>query len=752
MPQAATPVATYRLQLREGVDLDRARALLPWLGRLGVSHLYLAPPFHAASGSTHGYDVIDPTCIDPALGGEAAFRRLSEAAQLCGIGIVVDIVPNHMAFTPENPFLADVLRFGRDSRHAAVFDIDWERGPIHFPVLDGTPAQLLADGQIALAGAPGDPRLRVYDRTYPLRPTDLATDLAAAGGPLDARTLDALLGEQHWSLGHWRTSADRIVHRRFFNITDLIGVRQEDPEVFALTHRWIVEQVAAGRVQGLRVDHIDGLARPGGYLHHLREAVGDIPVWIEKIVKPAETIPASWPIEGMSGYEFMGPLTRLLTNPQGLAAMREAAAGAVPASTAQEVRKVRRELLDEVFSPELRRVTDAAMAALAADEGARPALAEAIARLATAWPVYRSYAADLCPLSALVADAVGADAVDEGGPGSPLGLLRAPDDPLARAFAARFEQLTGALTAKSEEDTVFFRSVAFLPLCEVGSEPGLDAIDPEPFATAMAVRAEETPLALTALSTHDTKRSADARAVLIALSHFPQLAQDLYRMARERARDAGLPERWGIYAVQTALMLRGQAGVDERIAAHIGKAMREAKDLSRHEAPDEAIEARVAALASTLHREMSEGTAMAAPVAAAFDAATETIVLAQVALQLTAPGIPDIYQGTEGLAPALTDPDNRRPVDWPALKAMGDSDAGLSAGLSARKLALTHRLLACRRAAPALWARGSYRLVAKDEVLMVEREWGGDRSSWEIPLVTDLQTRQVPASMATPRA
>ncbi|WP_404477203.1 malto-oligosyltrehalose synthase [Novosphingobium sp. BL-52-GroH] len=742
MPQAATPVATYRLQLREGVDLDRARALLPWLGRLGVSHLYLAPPFHAASGSTHGYDVIDPTCIDPVLGGEAAFRRLSEAAQLCGIGIVVDIVPNHMAFTPENPFLADVLRHGRDSRHAAVFDIDWERGPIHFPVLDGTPAQLLADGQIALAGDPADPRLRVYDRTYPLRPSDLATDLAAAGGPLDARTLDALLGEQHWSLGHWRTSADRIVHRRFFNITDLIGVRQEDPEVFALTHRWIIEQVAAGRVQGLRVDHIDGLARPGGYLHQLREAVGDIPVWIEKIVKPAETIPASWPIEGMSGYEFMGPLTRLLTDPQGLAAMREAAAGAVPSSTAQEVRKVRRELLDEVFAPELRRVTDAAMTALAADEGARPALAEAIARLAMAWPVYRSYAADLCPLSALVADAVG-----EAGPGSALGLLRAPDDPLARTFAARFEQLTGALTAKSEEDTVFFRSVAFLPLCEVGSEPDLDAIDPERFAAAMAARADETPLALTALSTHDTKRSADARAVLIALSHFPQLAQGLYRTARERARDAGLPERWGIYAVQTALMLRGQSGADKRIAAHIGKAMREAKDLSRHEAPDEAIEARVAALASTLHREIAEGTAMAAPVAAAFDAATETIVLAQVALQLTAPGVPDIYQGTEGLAPALTDPDNRRPVDWPALEAMGGSDAGLSV----RKLALTRRLLACRQAAPALWARGSYRLVARDGALMVEREWRGETSSWEIPLVSHSLERQLSEHGDTPR-
>ncbi|EJL35002.1 malto-oligosyltrehalose synthase [Novosphingobium sp. AP12] len=717
MPPAL--VATYRLQLRCGVDLDRARDLLPWLGELGVSHLYLAPPFHAASGSTHGYDVIDPTRIDPAIGGDAAFERLSEAAQSAGIGIVLDIVPNHMAFTPENPWLADVLRHGRESQYAPVFDIDWDRikagERIHFLVLDGTPAQLLADGQITIAGTADAPKLNVYDRQYPLRHSELSDYLSGVSRTLDVATLDTLLDEQHWSLGDWRGDAALVTHRRFFNITDLIGVRQEEPEVFALTHSWILAQVAAGRIQGLRVDHVDGLARPGGYMRWLREAVGDLPVWIEKIVKPGEAMPASWPVDGMSGYEFMGPVIRLLTAPTGLAAMREAAKGAVPPSTAQEVRKVRHELLEQVFVPELARVTDAAMAALAATEDTRPALSETVARLATVWPVYRSYAADLAPLTPLVADAV---AGSEAPAGALLDLLRSPDDPLARAFAARFEQLTGALTAKSEEDTVFFRSVAYLPFCEVGSEPDLEPLDAAGFAAILSARAAQSPLALDALSTHDTKRSADARAVLVALSHFPEVAEALYRDAREQARSAGLPERWGLYALQTALMMRGQDEANVRIAAHIAKAMREAKDLSRHEAPDEEAEGAVTALAQTLHSQVS------GQVAPQFDEAVETIVLAQVALQLTAPGIPDIYQGTEGLAVALTDPDNRRPVPWDDFPQIGG-----------RKLALTRDLLARRRAAPDLFARGSYRLTDRGDALLVEREWQGETFAFEIPLV-----------------
>ncbi|MFT4054948.1 MAG: malto-oligosyltrehalose synthase [Novosphingobium sp.] len=727
MPQAIPLVATYRLQLRDGVDFDRARALLPWLGSLGISHLYLSPPFHAAAGSTHGYDVIDPTRIDPALGGEEAFERLSQAAALAGIGIVIDIVPNHMAFTPDNPWLADVLRHGRASVHAGVFDIDWDAGRLHFPVLNGTVADLLAGGHAALAGNGEDLRLRIYDRDYPLRLTELSRYLCGVTRTLDTATLETLLAEQHWSLGDWRASADSIVHRRFFNITDLIGVRQEDPEVFALTHRWIIDQVKAGRIQGLRIDHIDGLARPGAYLRTLREAVGDIPIWVEKIVKPHEEIPQGWQTEGMSGYEFMTPLTRLLVKPNGLVAVREASQGAIPADYGQEVRKVRRELLDQVFSPELRRVAKTAMAALALGDDALPHISEAICRLATAWPVYRSYTADLTPLSPLVMQAIDAAA------GEPMvtrliGLLHAPDDPPARSFAARFEQLTGALTAKSEEDTVFFRSIAFLPLCEVGAEPELGAIDETAFASAMSNRAEDTPFALNALSTHDTKRSADARAVLLALSYFPDLARNLYAAARTRADEAGMPEQWALYALQTALMLRAEPEDEARIAAHVAKAMREGKDLSRHEAPDEAAEAAVTGLCHMLHRELTDGDLLPARLRGEFEAAIEMLVLAQAALQLTAPGIPDIYQGSEGLAIRLTDPDNRRPVDWNAL------EHGAASSLAISKLQLTRTLLSQRRDRPDLFTRGAYELRADEDAWLVERTLQGQSFSLRIPM------------------
>lgn len=692
-------IATYRLQLRGGVGLEQARALLPWLVELGVSHLYLSPLFRAASGSTHGYDVIDPNAVDPVLGGEAAFVALCDAARAAGIGVVLDIVPNHMAFTPENPWIADIMRHGRGSQFARVFDIDWDKGPLHFPVLDGMVEDVLDAGEIAVTGTVQDPALAIYGQPYPLRETPLARRLVEEGG-LDAPTLAALLSEQWWSVGDWRETAEAIIHRRFFNITSLIGVLQEDAGVFSLTHRWITEQVRAGRIQGLRVDHIDGLARPGGYLRRLRDAVGSVPVWVEKIVKEHEEIPAAWPIEGMSGYEFMAPVTQLLTSAPGLSAMREAAAGAVPADTLAEVRAVRSVLLSGALSPELRRVTEAAMSALAAPRSQGSRLAGAVAGLALAWPVYRSYSADGLPLDPAL------EALRDDLTGPLLDLLGAANgSDAARNFAARFEQLTGALTAKSEEDTVFFRAVSYLPFCEVGGEPDLAPIGTATFARRMQARAERTPLALDALSTHDTKRSADARAAVIALARFPDLARTFYEDARSRAAQDGLPEGWGIYAVQTALAMRGVPDAERRITDHMAKAVREAKDLSRHEAPDEDAESRAAALCTALLRDLENPAYWPEAAEPAYRAARERAILAQSAFQLTAPGIPDIYQGTEWTAVALTDPDNRRAIDWD-----GGGDGGTQDDLSARKLALTRQLLAERKADPELFARGSYAL------------------------------------------
>ncbi len=730
-------IATYRVQLRNGVGLADVQAQIPRLKELGISHIYLSPVFQAADGSTHGYDVIDPDMVDPVIGGDEGFVALADAAREAGLGIVLDIVPNHMAFTPENPYLADVLLQGRESIYAPMFAIDWEEGPLHFPILDGKPADLLADGHIGLAGSAQAPMLRVYDRHFPLR---LSADQRIDwDDELDADGLARLLAEQHWSIGDWRDES-QIRHRRFFNISSLIGVRQEDPNVFALTHRWIIEQVRAGRVQGLRVDHIDGLAQPAAYLHRLRKAVGVTPIWVEKIVKQDEALPIGWPVQGMSGYELMTPITRFLTCAEGLSTMRYGAETAVPSNVAAEVRAVRAELLASTFAPELDRVTRSAMRALAGDasDGKRSnsaAIRAAIAQLAMHWPVYRSYVADglpLTPRQKAAFETVKQDRMPSEALASISYLLSAPDDRPARIFAARFEQLTGALTAKSEEDTVFFRAVSFLPLCEVGSEPELDSLSMQAFAEIMQARADEMPVALSTLSTHDTKRSADARAAIIALSYLPDIAASLYRAAKDEARCRALPERWGIYALQTALIMRNADEAEQRIRDHIAKAMREAKDLSRHEDPDETIEAEVAALCLTLRKQLlSVGTLWTADDAALFGKAHELVILAQVALQLSAPGIPDIYQGSECLAVDLTDPDNRRRIDWHALSCRL-SDSG--SDVQKQKLDLTKDLLKKRRESPDLFAFGSYAVEERDGEWLVQRRWQDQSSTIAIDI------------------
>lgn len=711
-------IATYRLQLRSGVDLVEARGLLPRLVELGVSHLYLSPLFRAGEGSTHGYDVIDPNEVDPALGGEAAFVALADAAREAGIGIVLDIVPNHMAFTPDNPFIADVMRHGQDSRFADVFDLDWDLGPLHFPFIDGSLEDRLAAGEVALSTS-GD-ALCIQDVCYPLRPTPLARELA--GHKPDGPSLSALMEQQVWSVGDWRTTAGAIIHRRFFNISGLVGVRQEDPKVFALTHRWIIEQTRARRIQGVRIDHIDGLARPACYLHRLREALGDIPIWVEKIVKDGETIPASWPVEGMSGYEFLAPVTRLLTDPGGLDALRTASSGAVPADTGAEVQRVRRELLATSLDPELRRVRTAALAALGCGSGAEAAVSRALTELAAHWPVYRSYTADGYLPNA---DMEALRLVDPKA-GWLLDLLHAgADEPGAASFAARFEQLTGALTAKSEEDTVFFRAVSYLPFCEVGIGPECDEIDTGRFAQTMQERARTHPLALSTLSTHDTKRSADARAAIAALSHVPEMIGPFTHRAMRRAQEIDLPKRWGIYAVQSALALRGEPEAEARLCAHIAKAMREAKDISSHEAPDDEAERRGGELAAEMLRMVEGSEAWPGGTLARYERMFEQVVLAQVILHITAPGIPDVYQGTERLALSLTDPDNRRPVD-------GSSEDAAEGSLSARKMKLTHDLLALRRRHGALFTHGDYSIRQGEGTWTITRKWQG--SSVELDL------------------
>ncbi len=318
--------ATYRLQFRQGVDFDAAAALVPYLERLGVSHLYASPIFQAAEGSTHGYDVVNPNELDPALGGEAGFGRLHQALREHDIGLVIDIVPNHMSVAEDNGWWWDALARGIDSPYAGYFDINWasggpeERGRIAMPILGGPYAEELQNGKLKLVEERGRIRLGYFDRRFPLSPDSkeglTPEDVAALNGDIDR--LHAFLERQNYRLVHWRAAPDSRNWRRFFDIDELIGVRVDDPEVFAATHELTLDLVRTGMIDGVRIDHVDGLAAPTSYLRRLRAALSeagaedDFPIWVEKILGEEEELPASWPIAGTTGYEVLNDITGLL--------------------------------------------------------------------------------------------------------------------------------------------------------------------------------------------------------------------------------------------------------------------------------------------------------------------------------------------------------------------------------------------------------------------------------------------------------
>ena len=709
------PTSLYRLQLRGGVDLAAAEALVPYLDDLGIGALYLSPPFAAAAGSTHGYDVVDANEIEPDLGGREGMESLSAALHGRGMGLIVDIVPNHMAFSLDNGWLRDVLRRGEGSRYARHFDIAWPER-LRLPWLDGAFAEQDgmrveddADGPVLVAGG-----LRV-----PL-----------ADGPLveAARADPARIAELHdaqaWRLTDWRTEGAAITHRRFFSITSLIGMRVEDEDVWDDMHALIVDLAKAGTIDGLRVDHVDGLADPSGYLTRLAERTG-LPIWVEKILSGDEAIPEGWATEGETGYAPAADIAAVLTDAGGAAAMRdafEARAGRVK-PFAEVVAEARARVLAGELAAEVQQLTDMAMEAAEGDpvasEWGREPMAAAILGLLGVFPRYRTYGdeAGMPPEDAAMMDELLETA--EGPEPLRAFLARAlrSAEPEGTAFRLRFQQVTGAAVAKSQEDTAFYRDVALLSANEVGAEPERPALEVAAFHEAMRARLAETPRALTLTSSHDTKRSEDARARILTLTHAPDAFRDW-----ADGLDTGLEPRTEWYLAQSAFALHGAEEAGPRLADHMVKALREEERLSSWLEPDEAVEAAA--------REAAEAVMAADPeplpeVAAVADRA----VLAQAALKLVIPGIPDVYQGTEGPDFALTDPDNRRPRDWDALRA-ALSRAGEEGPLpeGAEKMALTARLLRLRRAAPAAFLEGSYEPVdAPDGVLAFARVHGDVR-------------------------
>jgi (1->4)-alpha-D-glucan 1-alpha-D-glucosylmutase len=672
------PRATYRVQLHAGFTLDDAAAIVPYLADLGFSHLYTSPVLQATPGSMHGYDVVDHSRVNDELGGADAFERLTDALRARGMGLVLDIVPNHMAISnAQNRQWWDVLEHGQASRYASWFDVDWAAGPVLLPVLPddgGDDVRLVRDGARVVVEHAG--------RRFPLAPgtsTADASDEEIAAINADSDRLDELLARQQYRLVSWRASRERLTYRRFFDVDDLIGLRVEDEIVFAETHRLILGWVREGLVDGLRIDHPDGLRDPAGYLARLREAAPDAWIVVEKILGASEPLPVEWPVDGTTGYRFANLATGLLVDPAGEADMSAswgAVADAGPTWDAV-VADARLEVLANVLGSDVNRLAELFAAVAGASDLPRVDLREVLREVAARLRVYRTYLTvaprhvtetDASLIEAAVAGAIEARPYLDPELLRRLGrVLRLEvEEDAAQDLAMRFQQLTPAAMAKGVEDTAFYRHHRLVALNEVGGDPGRFGTGVEEFHRSMSEMQASWPIAMLALSTHDTKRSADMRARLALLAEDPEAWRaslgPMSVAATRHGAGPGLPTAADAYLFfQTAV---GAWPIDGgRMAAYMEKASREAKLRTSWTDPDPAYDHALEAFVRGCLADPAFVAAVEATVAQLLHAGWRA-ALAQVALQMTVPGVPDIYQGSELWDLSLVDPDNRRPVDF----------------------------------------------------------------------------------------
>ncbi|WP_309094650.1 malto-oligosyltrehalose synthase [Streptomyces sp.] len=689
-PDPVAPTATYRLQLQPDFPFGAAAAVVPYLASLGVSHLHLSPVLEAVPGSTHGYDVVDHARVREELGGEDGLRALARTADEHGLGLVVDIVPNHMAMSPRhNRALWEVLREGPKSPYARWFDIDWEAqdGQVLLPVLGGPVGEVLDDLRVD-----GDV-LRYHDHVFPLR--EGTEDLP----------LPHLLDAQWYRPVWWRLARTELNYRRFFSISELIGVRVEDPEVFEATHGKILKLLHEGVIDGLRIDHPDGLADPDGYLTRLHEATGGRWTVVEKILADGEHLPASWPVAGTTGYDALRHVDGVFTDPAGfgelLGRYRRFAAPQTDRGGQWDatVRRAAYKVLTHELATETERLTRVAtrLCATAPEPALRDrapwALRTALRELLVRMEVYRPYesvdaasvvteeaAAEARIAFAVPEEAGAVDVVRD------LVLGRYGDGPAQVEFRTRFAQTSSALRAKSVEDTAFYRYVPLLSATEVGGNPGAPALSPQEFHAYCARLQRDWPLTGTVASTHDTKRSADVRAALHVLTECPDRWADV--LAEVTRSGEGVPDAQLAWAAWQTVFGLGPAE-PERVQGALLKHVREAGLFTSWTEQEPTYEEAVA-------RFVAAGPcgAPGERVAAFRESLAPHIranVLGTALVQLTMPGVPDVYQGTETEYRALVDPDNRRAVDFPP------ADFG---GTSGEKAALTRAALGLRTRRP----------------------------------------------------
>lgn len=693
------PLSTYRLQIRSGFTLDDAATVTRYLADLGASWAYLSPLLAATPGSDHGYDVVDHSRVDDSRGGPEGLRRFAEAARAAGLGILADIVPNHVgvAVPRDSLWWWDLLRLGPGSRYSAAFDVDDRvaQGRVRLPILGAPLAEVLAEGQLVVDRTPAadapDGTLSYFDHVLPLSP----------GSAEHADDVAALLEAQHYELRFWEDQNTDLNYRRFFAVSELAGIRVEDPAVFEESHREILRWIDEGLADGLRVDHPDGLRDPGAYLEQLAEATGGAYTLVEKILEPGEELPGWWRTDGTTGYDALVEIDRVLIDGTGVRSLdaldrelRSETGLPEPEAWHDLIHGTKRMIADELLQSEVRRLVRALPTEV---EGA----ADAVSEIVASFPVYRSYLpAGREHLAHAIEDAARRrpdlqDAIAALAP-----LLADP----SLEVAQRFPQLSGAVMAKGVEDTAFYRLTRLGTLTEVGGDPSIDSISVDDFHDAQRARAASWPHSLTALSTHDTKRSEDVRARLSVLAEVPERWAEVLDDLRVIASTGHGP--------LDALLWQAAVGAwpisTERLHAYGLKAAREAAESTGWQHPDVEFEKGIAAVAEAANgaaREIVDGFVGEIVLPGRSNSLSAKL------LQLAAPGVPDVYQGTELWDHSLVDPDNRRPVDFAArteMLARLDEDAtnGIlppldDSGLA--KMLVTSRALRVRRDHPELY-------------------------------------------------
>ncbi len=817
----AEPRATYRLQMHAGFTFADAAAVADYLGRLGVSHLYLSPILQAATGSTHGYDVVDPTRVNRELGGDDGHRQLQAAAAAAGLGQLLDVVPNHMAIGGrDNAWWWDVLENGPSSLYATYFDVDWDppqsklRNVVLLPILGDHYGRELEAGRFRVAREEGGFVLHYFDHVVPLAPRALDDVLAAAATRLpttpapdagvtdatlrqelesiatafgrlplstltdpgsvrerhrdkeilrtrladlcarnpaaaaavdreldvlngDVDRLDLLLDRQNYRLAWWRIAGEELDYRRFFDINDLAGLRVEDPEVFADSHRLILHWLAEGVIDGIRIDHVDGLQDPGRYLDRLHHAAPRAWVLVEKILEGDEQLPPSWPVAGTTGYDWLNVTAGVLTDGDGADRLADAYATWTGLGARYEdvALQCKRAVLDGTLAADLTRLVSQLARICEGNrryrDYTRRDLRDCLGEILVAFGVYRTYvqagveasAVDRATVeSAVMAAGIRRPDIDDELLGFVRDVLllrrgaapvRGTDD--GAELALRFQQVSGPVMAKAVEDTAFYRYMPCSWLNEVGADPGRMGLSVGEFHHRGIEAQARHPQALLSSSTHDTKRSEDVRARLSVLAEQPEAwisTIDGWRAHHEARRQAPAPDRnteWLFYQ-----SLVGAWPIDaDRMAAYLAKATREAKVHTSWTDPEPVYDE---SLQIWVQEAMADEEFCRSVAATVADVRRDgwSVSLAQKLLTLTAPGVPDLYQGTECWDLSLVDPDNRRPVDYEQRRALlaqvADLDPGdiwtAEDGDGGTKLAVVHRALAVRRSHGACFGAG----------------------------------------------